>query len=121
MELGEGEDRRAGDDSQLDLDALVALAAHEGATLVLPRGGQVGLGLRISYRAVRLIAEHMLFTGGVGLRDVLRFWARRAADGRPSLVFVVARPVPAESVVINLKGEEVTVRREDEVGEERSC
>ena len=54
----------------------------------------------------------------IGFGDVLRYWARRATDGRPSLVFVVARSEPSKRVVIDLKGRLVRVRREDEADEE---
>lgn len=117
MGVDESEDRRVSEDSRLDLDALVALAAHEGAALVLPLRDGAGFGLRISTLAARLISEHMLPMGGVGLGDVLCFWARRAADGRTSLVFVVRRSIPAGSLVIDLKGSEVRVRREGEANE----
>lgn len=99
---------------RLTLDGLVALAAHEGIALVVP-GDDTTLGLRISRRAAGLITEHMSSTDGVGLGDVLRVWARRVTE-RPSLIFTVVRPVPAESVLIDLSAneKEVRVRRQDE-------
>lgn len=117
MGVNESEDRQVDEDSRLDLNALVALAAHKGAALILPRRDGAGLGLRISALAARLIAEHLLSMGGVGLGDVLCFWARRAVGGRTSLVFVVRRSIPDGSLVIDLKDSEVRVRREGEADE----
>lgn len=115
--FSEGEDRRVGRDSRLDLDALVRLAAHEGVTVVWPRRGGAGLVLKVSCRAARLIAKYLTSTDGVGLPDVLCVWARRASEGCPTLVYVAARAVATESLVIDLEDDQfVRVRREDEVG-----